>query len=147
MTVLTVLRNALHQKFSLLTYNLAVWSFKNLSLLRDISPFFSNIHSLPPHLYFHLLHIILYIMQLYQSRSSLFFFFYLTYYPYYLNVLSSTSSGPALEPTQPPIRSVPRALSLGVKRQGREAVHLCPTSAEVRKMWIYTSTPPYTFMA
>jgi hypothetical protein len=35
----------------------------------------------------------------------------------------------------------------GVKRPGREADHSHPTSAEVKKMWIYTSTPPYTFMA
>jgi hypothetical protein len=35
----------------------------------------------------------------------------------------------------------------GVKRQGREADHSPPTSAEVKKMWIYTSTPPYDFMA
>jgi hypothetical protein len=25
--------------------------------------------------------------------------------------------------------------------------HSPPTSAEVKKMWIYTSTPPYDFMA
>jgi hypothetical protein len=35
----------------------------------------------------------------------------------------------------------------GVKRQGREAYHSPPTSAEVKKMWIYTSTLPYVFMA
>jgi hypothetical protein len=35
----------------------------------------------------------------------------------------------------------------GVKRPGREADHSPPTSAEVKKMWIYTSTPPYAFMA
>jgi hypothetical protein len=35
----------------------------------------------------------------------------------------------------------------GVKRPGREADHSSPTSAEVKKMWIYTSTTPYTFMA
>jgi hypothetical protein len=29
----------------------------------------------------------------------------------------------------------------GVKRLGREADHSPPTSAEVKKMWIYTSTP------
>jgi hypothetical protein len=59
----------------------------------------------------------------------------------------STSSGPAMGPTQPPIQWVPGALSLGVKRQGREADHSPPTSVEVRKMWFYTSTPPYAFMA
>jgi hypothetical protein len=35
----------------------------------------------------------------------------------------------------------------GVKRQGREADHSPQTSAEVKKMWIYTFTPPYIFMA
>jgi hypothetical protein len=35
----------------------------------------------------------------------------------------------------------------GVRRQGREADHSPTTSAEVKKMWIYTSTPPYVFMA
>jgi len=37
----------------------------------------------------------------------------------------------ALGPTQPPIQWVPRALSLGVKRPGREADHSPPSSAEV----------------
>jgi hypothetical protein len=35
----------------------------------------------------------------------------------------------------------------GVKLQGREADHSPPTSAEVKKMWIYTFTPLYVFMA
>jgi hypothetical protein len=35
----------------------------------------------------------------------------------------------------------------GVKRQGREADHSPPASAEVKKTWVYTSTPPYVFMA
>jgi hypothetical protein len=34
-----------------------------------------------------------------------------------------------------------------VKRQGREADHSPPTSAEVKELWIYTSTPIYVFMA
>jgi hypothetical protein len=42
---------------------------------------------------------------------------------------------------------VPEALSSGVKRPGREVDHSLPTNAEVKKMWIYTSTPPYAFMA
>jgi hypothetical protein len=42
----------------------------------------------------------------------------------------------------PPIRWVP-----GVKRQGRGAHHSPLTSAEVKEMWIYTSTPPYSFLA
>jgi hypothetical protein len=35
----------------------------------------------------------------------------------------------------------------GVKRPGCEADHSPSTSAEVKKMWICTSTPPYAFMA
>jgi hypothetical protein len=35
----------------------------------------------------------------------------------------------------------------GVKRPGREAEHSVPTTAEVKKMWIYTPTPSYAFMA
>jgi hypothetical protein len=38
-------------------------------------------------------------------------------------------------------------LPRGVKWQGRKADHSPPTSAEVKKMWIYTSTPTYAFMA
>jgi hypothetical protein len=34
-----------------------------------------------------------------------------------------------------------------VKRPGREADRLPPTRAEVKKTWIYTSTPPYVLMA
>jgi hypothetical protein len=45
-----------------------------------------------------------------------------------------------------PIQWVPGALSSGVKRPGREVDHSPPTSAEVKKMWIYTSTPSYAFM-
>jgi hypothetical protein len=32
------------------------------------------------------------------------------------------------------------------KAAGREADNSSPTSTEVSKMWIYTSTPPYAFM-
>jgi hypothetical protein len=58
------------------------------------------------------------------------------------NFLFSTLSRPVLGSTQPPIQWVPGALSPGVKWQGREADHSPPTSAEVKKMWIYISTPP-----
>jgi hypothetical protein len=34
----------------------------------------------------------------------------------------------------------------GVKRPGREADHSTVTSAEVKRAWLYTSTPPYVFM-
>jgi hypothetical protein len=40
-----------------------------------------------------------------------------------------------------------RLFPWGVKRPGCEADHSSPTSAEVKKMWIYISTPPYAFMA
>jgi hypothetical protein len=53
----------------------------------------------------------------------------------------STLSRPALGPTQPTIQRAPGAFSAGVKRQGREADHLAPANAEVKKMWIYTSAP------
>jgi hypothetical protein len=61
--------------------------------------------------------------------------------------LCSTSSRPVLGPTQPPIQLVPGALSPRVKRPVREADHSPPTSAELKNTWIYTSTPPYVFMA
>jgi hypothetical protein len=43
--------------------------------------------------------------------------------------------------------SLPGAFSPGVKRQGREADDSPPASAEIKKMWIYISTPSYAFMA
>jgi hypothetical protein len=46
-----------------------------------------------------------------------------------------------LGPTQTSIQWVP-----GVKRPGHDADH-SPPSAEVKKTWMYTSTPPYAFMA
>jgi hypothetical protein len=52
-----------------------------------------------------------------------------------------TGSGPS----QPPIQWVPGALSPGGKAVGAD--HSPPASAEVKKMWIYTSTPPNAFMA
>jgi hypothetical protein len=58
----------------------------------------------------------------------------------------SILSSPALGPTQPLIQWVLGALSLGVKGPGHEADR-SPTSAKVKKMWVYTSTPPYVFMA
>jgi hypothetical protein len=35
----------------------------------------------------------------------------------------------------------------GVKRQGSEADHPSPSSAEVKRAWSYDSTPQYVFMA
>jgi hypothetical protein len=34
----------------------------------------------------------------------------------------------------------------GVKRPGRDADHSPSAGAEVKKIWVYTSTPPYAFM-
>jgi hypothetical protein len=54
-------------------------------------------------------------------------------------------TGSAVHPTSYKIGTV--GSFPGVKRQGPEADYSPPTSAEVKKMWIYTSTPPYVFMA
>jgi hypothetical protein len=43
--------------------------------------------------------------------------------------------------TESPIQWVTGACSLGVKRPGREADYSPPASAEVKKIWIYISTP------
>jgi hypothetical protein len=47
--------------------------------------------------------------------------------------LFTTASRTALGPTQPPTQWVPGALSLGVKRPGREAHHSPPSRAEVQE--------------
>jgi hypothetical protein len=59
----------------------------------------------------------------------------------------STSLRPILGLTHPPIQLVPGALSPRVKRPRSESNRSPPTSAEVKNTWIYTSTPPYVFMA
>jgi len=56
--------------------------------------------------------------------------------------LFTTASRPALGPTQPPIQYVPGALSLGVKRPGREVDHLPPSNDEIKNAWSYTSIFP-----
>jgi hypothetical protein len=56
--------------------------------------------------------------------------------------LFTSRSRLALEPTQPPIQSVLRALFLVVKWPGHEADHSHPSSAEVKNAWSYTSTTP-----
>jgi hypothetical protein len=56
-------------------------------------------------------------------------------------------SRPVLGPIQSPIQWVTEALSLGVKRLGREADHSPPSSAEVNNAWSYTSITQYVFVA
>jgi hypothetical protein len=63
----------------------------------------------------------------------------------FLDFLFTAASRTALRPTQPPTEGVPGALSLWVKRPGREANHSPPSSAEVTNAWSYTSTPQYAF--
>jgi hypothetical protein len=46
-----------------------------------------------------------------------------------------------------PIQWVLKALSPGLKRPGHDADQSPPTSSEIKKTWVYTSTPPYAFMA
>jgi len=58
-----------------------------------------------------------------------------------VNFLFPTASRPALRTIQPPIPWVPEALSLVVKRPGREADHHLRLVRRSR-MWRYTSTPP-----
>jgi hypothetical protein len=58
----------------------------------------------------------------------------------------SMSFRPALGSTQPPIQWVLGILSPWAKRPSRDAKHSPPTSVEVKKTWVYTSTPLYTFM-
>jgi hypothetical protein len=49
--------------------------------------------------------------------------------------------------TQYPIQWVSGDISPEPKRPGREADNSPPTSAQIKKTWTYTSTPPYVFMA
>jgi hypothetical protein len=57
------------------------------------------------------------------------------YFLYYFGLgifLLTTASRPALGPTQPPIQWVPGAVSLGVKKPGREVNHSHPSGTEVK---------------
>jgi hypothetical protein len=61
------------------------------------------------------------------------------------SLLYVVQTGSGARPASYPM-GVPGALSPGVKRPWREADRSPPTSAEVKKTWVYTSTPPYVFM-
>jgi hypothetical protein len=60
---------------------------------------------------------------------------------------SPSHPDPSMGSAQPPIQLVTGAVSPGVKRPGSKADHSPPISVEVKKMWIYTFTPPYAFIA
>jgi hypothetical protein len=70
----------------------------------------------------------------FKSRQGLGIFFF------------TTASRSIMGPTQPPTQGVPGALSLGVKRPGREAGHSFPSNAEVKNAWSYISPPQYALM-
>jgi hypothetical protein len=56
------------------------------------------------------------------------------------SLLHIVQTGSGVHPTFYPIYT-------GGKAAGREAEHSPPASAEIKKMWIYTSTPTYAFIA
>jgi hypothetical protein len=59
-------------------------------------------------------------------------------------LLQDVQTGSGAHPASYPMGT--GALSPRIKRQEREADHSLPINAEVKKMWIYTSTPLYAFM-
>jgi hypothetical protein len=61
-------------------------------------------------------------------------------------VLFSTSTRPAVGPTQPPIQWY-RELFPDVNRPGPETDHLFPSVTEVKNSWNYASTLRYDFVA
>jgi len=64
---------------------------------------------------------------------------------YWEFLLQTTAFRTALMPTQPPIQWVPGALSLVVKRPGREADHSPPSRAEVKEcveLYIHSPNTP-----
>jgi hypothetical protein len=62
--------------------------------------------------------------------------------------LFTTASRPALGSTQSPIQWIPEAISLGLKRPGREAGHSPQSSAEVINVCgAISPLPPYAFVA
>jgi hypothetical protein len=61
------------------------------------------------------------------------------------NILHVAQTGSGVHPTSQPMDN--SGTSPGIKRPGREADHSPPASAEVKKMLIYTSTPPYALIS
>jgi hypothetical protein len=65
-----------------------------------------------------------------------------TWTPCHLGFHYTTAFRTALGPTQPPIQWLPGALSLGVKRPGREADYSPPSNAEVKEcVELYLHSP------
>jgi hypothetical protein len=62
------------------------------------------------------------------------------------SLLHVVQTGSGVHPTSYPM-GIGGGSFPGVKQQGREPDHSPPATAEVKKMWIYTSIPPYAFMA
>lgn len=62
-------------------------------------------------------------------------------------VLLSTKSGAAVGLTQPFILSIEEAFSSAVKRPECEVNRSPPSGAALNNEWVYTFTPPHTFMA
>jgi hypothetical protein len=60
------------------------------------------------------------------------------------SLLHVVQTGSRAHPASYPICT--GSLSPGLKRPGREADYSHPISAEVKKAWIYTSTPTHAFM-
>jgi hypothetical protein len=59
--------------------------------------------------------------------------------PSWANILLySSTSRPALGPTKPPIQVVPRSISKGIKRPGREADNSHPSSREYVDLYIHS---------
>jgi hypothetical protein len=51
-----------------------------------------------------------------------------------------------LQRTLPSVYWLPAYVSPVVKRRGREAEHVPPSSDEVKNEWDYTSSPPFVFL-
>jgi hypothetical protein len=59
------------------------------------------------------------------------------------SLLHVVQTGSGIHPTSYPMGT--GAISFGAKRSELEADNSPPASAEVKKMWLYISTPPYAF--
>jgi len=59
-----------------------------------------------------------------------------------MNLIFSNTSRPLLQPIQPSIQWILRAISLLMKRPRREFNHYPPTNVEVKDRWSYNSPPP-----